>query len=290
MGGRRLWLAVLAVVVVLLGGTAAWAAQRQDVAAPDPVRYVNLGDSYSAGAGIVPFAEGAAAQCSQSEANWAHDLAADHGLDLTDVSCSGAQTKDLRASQSAGVAPQLDALSPETDLVTLTIGGNDGDVFVDSLIRCGAAAARTDGQGNPCERAYGSRFTDTVERTTYPRIVAALRDVRAQAPDARVAIAGYLRILPAEGGCFPTMPIAAGDVAYLDDIQGTLNDAVARAAAATGATFVDMAVASTGHDACRPPGTRWVEPYVNPVNAAPVHPNVAGEKAMAARTAEVLGL
>ncbi|MFC5066012.1 SGNH/GDSL hydrolase family protein [Actinomycetospora atypica] len=290
MGGRRLWLAVLAVVVVLLAGTVAWAAQRGDDAPPDPVRYVNLGDSYSAGTGIVPFAEGAAAQCSQSEANWAHELATEHDLRLTDVSCSGAQTKDLRTSQSAGVAPQLDALSPDTDLVTLTIGGNDADVFTRTIASCGVAAARTYGAGNPCERQYGTRFADTVERTTYPRIVQALRDVRAKAPNARVAIAGYLRILPADRGCFPTMPIAAGDVAYLDGIQAALNDAVARAAAATGATFVDVTGISTGHDACQPPGTRWVEPYLNPVNAAPVHPNVAGEKAMAARTAEVLGL
>ena len=63
----------------------------------------------------------------------------------------------------------------------------------------------------------------------------ALRAVRAAAPDAEVAILGYPWILPTRGGCFDRMPVAEGDVPYLRHLQATLNDAVRRAAAATGA-------------------------------------------------------
>jgi lysophospholipase L1-like esterase len=56
---------------------------------------------------------------------------------------------------------------------------------------------------------------------------------------------------------------------------------VRRAAAATGARFVDTYTPSAGHDACQLPGTRWIEPATNPANAFPVHPNAAGEAAMA---------
>jgi hypothetical protein len=46
---------------------------------------------------------------------------------------------------------------------------------------------------------------------------------------------------------------------------------------------------STGHDACKPVGQRWIEPAVGPVNAYPVHPNATGETAMATQTLLQLG-
>ncbi|MEJ2870633.1 SGNH/GDSL hydrolase family protein [Actinomycetospora sp. OC33-EN08] len=281
MGRRRVVIAAVAAVVLVLVGTAAWANQQQ-------LRHVNLGDSYSSGAGIQPVAAGTAPACSQSQLNWAHDLADDRGTRLTDVSCSGAQTRHVRTSQGAGVAPQLDAVQPDTQLVTLTIGGNDNDVFVTAFGQCSQLGLQSQGRGNPGEQRFGSRFVDQVEGSTYPNVVQALRDVRAKAPEARVAISGYLQILSPQG-CFPVMPIAAGDVPYLNDLQATLNDAVRRAAAETGAIYLDVTPLSTGHDACQLPGTRWVEPLV-PVNAAPVHPNAIGERKMAENAIAVLGL
>ena len=260
------------------------------VAQTGTLRYVNMGDSYSAGAGIVPPAPGSAPACAQSALNWGHDLAAARGYQLSDVSCSGAETKDYTAAQYPGVAPQLNALSSQTQLVTMTIGGNDNGVFVATLQKCGAAAARTAGQGSPCRDMYGNSFVNTINKSTYPNLVAALTKVRAKAPKARVAISGYLRILPPTTGCYPIMPVATGDVPYLDNIQATLNDAVKRAAARTGVRFIDVSGVSGGHDACKPVGTRWVEPVVGSTNFVPVHPNALGENAMAHQAAAVLGL
>ena len=73
-------------------------------------------------------------------------------------------------------------------------------------------------------------------------------------------------------------------------MQATLNDAVRRAAAATGATYVDMNAVSNGHDACQPLGVRWIEPVLQGTNPVIVHPNALGESQMAARTMAVLGL
>ena len=42
-----------------------------------------------------------------------------------------------------------------------------------------------------------------------------------------------------------------------------------------------MWTASTGRDACKPAGTRWVEPALWGTNYVPVHPNAAGERAYA---------
>ncbi len=118
----------------------------------------------------------------------------------------------------------------------------------------------------------------------------ALQAVREAAPDAQVAILGYPWILPAQGGCFDRMPVAEGDVPYLRSLQATLNDAIERAAARTGATYVDMNKVSDGHDACQPLGVRWIEPVLQGTNAVVVHPNALGEEQMAAQARKVLRL
>ena len=86
------------------------------------------------------------------------------------------------------------------------------------------------------------------------------------------------------------MPVATGDVPYLRHEQATLNDAVRRAAAATGATYVDLNGVSNGHDACQPIGTRWVEPVLAGTNPVIVHPNALGEQKMAEQVRTVLHL
>lgn len=77
---------------------------------------------------------------------------------------------------------------------------------------------------------------------------------------------------------------------YLRDVQTHLNAAVERASQETGATFVDFAEVSDGHDACTPLGTRWIEPLLFGTSLVPVHPNALGERRMAEHTMEVLGL
>jgi lysophospholipase L1-like esterase len=217
-------------------------------------------------------------------------IAARTGAALTDVTCGAAETKHFTTAQYPGVAPQVNALGTSTDLVTMTIGGNDSSVFVGAILACGSAGIVTLGHGSPCKTLYGSLFENTIRNTTYPALVAGLQAVRARAPQADVAILGYPWILPPTVGCFTKMPIATGDVPYLRSLQTTLNDAVRRAAAATGATYVDMNVVSVGHDACQPAGVRWIEPVLQGTNPVVVHPNALGEEQMAAQTINVLGL
>lgn len=253
--------------------------------------YVALGDSYSSAAGVNPPVLTAPPACSRSQLNYAEDIAARTQPDtFTDVTCSGATTADFFSSQTAGAPPQLDAVNETTRLVTMTIGGNDEAVFVDSFFGCVSVDA---GHlyGNPCQQKYGSTFTDLITTQTYPHLVNALSAVRAKAPHATIVILGYPQILPPVGDplCYPAMPISMGDVPWLVNQQLVLNDAVRRAAAATGARYVDTFTPSAGHDACAPVGTRWMEPLVAPVNAYPVHPNALGEAAMAQDTLTAIG-
>jgi hypothetical protein len=280
---RRLAACALAALGLALVGAPATAE------AATPIRYVAMGDSYSSASGVAPY-DPTGVSCTRSLVNYPHDIAAATGAQLTDVTCGAAKTKDFFESQQPGVAPQLDAVTADTQLVTMTIGGNDSDVFISSIVECGIAGASTGGQGSPCKDRYGSSFEDTIRNVTYPSLVKALQAVHAKAPHATVAILGYPWILPPTDGCFDKMPVAKGDVPYLRSEQATLNDAVERAAAATGSTYVDMSTVSEGHDACQPIGSRWIEPVLQGTNPVIVHPNALGEAQMAKQTMATLQL
>ena len=280
---RRLLISALGAIVLALAAPLAQAAA-------SPLRYVALGDSYSAASGVLPPDLLAPPECLRSVRNYPHVIAADTGAQLKDVTCGAAETSHFFESQYPGVAPQLNALKPDTQLVTMTIGGNDSGVFIDTILACGSAGLSTLGQGSPCKDRYGSSFEDTINTVTYPSLVKTINAVHVKAPAARVAILGYPWIMPASGGCFTKMPIAQGDVPYVRGIQATLNDAVRGAAAATGSTYVNFSTVSNGHDACQPPGVRWIEPVLQGTNPVIVHPNALGESEMAAQTMAVLGL
>lgn len=270
-----------ALAVVPAGGLAADAA---------PVQYVALGDSYSAASGVLPLDLKAPVECLRSVKNYPHVIAAKTGYAFTDVTCGAAETRHFATKQYFNTPPQLDAVTADTDLVTMTIGGNDSGVFINTILKCGQEGLRTLGNGNPCQTKYGTTFADTIKNVTYPSLVTALNAVHAKAPGARVAIMGYPWIMPATGGCFTKMPVATGDVPYVRSIQATLNDAVRRAAAATGSVYVNLSVLSNGHDACQPYGVRWVEPALLGNNPVIVHPNALGEAKMAAAMMTRLGI
>ena len=252
--------------------------------------YVALGDSYSAASGVFPPDLTAPVECARSILNYPHVIANQIGADLTDVTCGAAETSHYFESQYPGVAPQLDAVTSSARLITMTIGGNDSGVFINAIVQCGSAGIVALGQGSPCKDQYGSSFEDKIRDVTYPSLVTTLKAVKSKAPKAKIGILSYPWIMPAAGGCFPQMPVAEGDVPYLRGIQTTLNDAVRRAASAAKVTYVDLNVVSEGHDACKPIGTRWVEPVVAGTNPVIVHPNALGESEMAAETISRLHL
>jgi lysophospholipase L1-like esterase len=282
---RGLFASIIGVIALVGSVTNASASTN-----PAPLRYVALGDSYSAGSGVLPPDLNAPVECLRSSRNFAHVIASKVGAQLTDVTCGGADTTHFFAAQYQDAPPQLDALSKSTQLVTMTIGGNDNGVFVGTIASCGSAGLAALGQGTPCKDKYGASFEDTIRTKTYPSLVAALKAAHQRAPQARIAITSYPWIVPSTQGCFDKLPVTPGDIPYVRHIQWTLNDAVRRAAAATGSTYVDLNTVSEGHDACKPIGTRWVEPVLQGTNPVVVHPNALGEASIAERVMKVLQL
>jgi len=172
--------------------------------------------------------------------------------------------------------PQFDSLTKQTRIVTLQIGGND--IGFSSIAQ---DCTSTTNEGTPCQDRYvrpdGSDEISERIAATAPLVDAVLDGTRLRSPHARVFVVNYASILPDEGpGCWPQMPITDGDVPYVRAKQKELNGMMAAQAAANQAGLIDWYTASIGHDACKPPVIRWVEPVV-PVNAAaPIHPNLGG--------------
>lgn len=252
------------------------------------MRNVAHGDSNSAAPGVLPVDPTVPPNCLRSSLNYAHVIAGQTGASLVDVTCGAAQTEDSTQPQYDNVPAQHDAVRKDTQLVTMTIGGNDGGVFSGVITACTEEGVSTAGRGSPCKDEYGSSFTDEIEQNTYPALKRALREVQAAAPNAEVAILGYPWIMPERRGCYPQMPVARGDVPYLRHIQKVLNRTVRRAANETGVTYVNFNRISDGHDACKLPGVRWIEPVALGTNPVIVHPNALGERKMARQTLRVL--
>lgn len=268
---------------VLAAGMLAWVGGTAvaSSASPPPLNYVALGDSYTAGAGILPLSTSISPLCLQSTLNYPHLVAAAEGWNLQDVSCSGATSADMTTSQYPGVGPQFNALSGSTDVVTVGIGGNDNDLFLSALVDCGIVdIADFLDIGSPCEDLYGNTFANDVSSDA-PTIGSVLQGIHGHAPDARVLVVGYPDILPQSGNCYPSMPLTTGDTAYLNGVEKDLNAMLATEAEANGDTFVDTYTPSIGHDACTSPSVRWVNPIIATNGGISVHPDPAGEAKMA---------
>ncbi len=272
MQAKRLWVALAGLVVAALCAAVP--------AMAGATSYVAIGDSYTSGPGIEPYAPGAPAQCGQSERNYPHLVAAALKLTLTDVSCGGATTADETESQFEGQAPQDDALSESTEVVTIGMGGNDNGLFGTLLNGCTQTDFFEHLPGKaPCEETYQSYVTATFAADKGPQ-EAALVHIKELAPHAKVFVVGYPEITPKDGACPPfTFPWYPKDLQWFrDKVQKVGNKAIKEGAKAHGAVFVETFKASEGHNACEPVGTRWIEPLIGSLTGVAVHPNAIGEE------------
>jgi hypothetical protein len=256
-----------------------------------PTSYVALGDSYTSGPLVLPQRDDPRG-CFRSERNYPSVAAPSIAVDeFRDPSCSGARTTHMTAPQDVELdgpnAPQFDALDASTSVVSVGIGGNDIG-FSEIATTCGQKGP-SDPTGSPCKAFYSAGGQDQVAARIAalgPKVRAVLDGIEARSPNAKVFVVGYPAILPEQltmatwAACFSSLPVAFGDMAWLrDDVEKRLNATIRAEAVAAGATYVDTYAASIGHDACKPPTVRWVEPVVPGSPAFPVHPNALGMRA-----------
>jgi len=255
--------------------------------------YVALGDSYTA-APLVPDQVGTPAGCARSDSNYPSLVARALGVaSFRDVSCSSATTVHMTTPQPVTLGanvPQLDALRPDTELVTIGIGGNDVGL-VGAAVTCAQLGVLAP-TGTACRSHFNAGGSDRLVaqiQATAPKIAAVIEGIRARSPIARVVVVGYPDVLPRTGsGCYPLVPLSPDDVRYFDGLIVQTNGMLAATSAAGGAEFADTYLDSVGHDVCTLPPTRWYEALVPTMPAYPLHPNALGEASMARSVLKVL--
>ncbi len=245
---------------------------------PPTGKYVALGSSFAAGPGDGPLI----GRCGQSLDNYPRQVAKTLNMKLVDATCSGAVVRDILVptAKHPNRIAQIDAVTADTDLVTITVGGND--VAYIGRIANTACANIANGLfipalGHYCDSiAWPSAYPmfdryASVERSLIEVVTA----VKERAPKARVLLVEYLPVVSVNEPPCEKLPLEPWQVAETQSVGDQLAQATARAAAATGATVVNGAVGA-GHTVCS--AVPWVRGYGQNM---PFHPNSAGKTAMA---------
>lgn len=251
-------------------------------------KYVAMGSSFAAGPGIPSYYEDPPTPCARSTGNYAHLLAGRLNLALTDVSCSGATTAHLTGRravpQGNSLPPQLDALTPDTRLVTVTIGGND-ILYISRLSAAGCnmlAAQSWDKEKCPPVPMP----TEADYATLAASMDAIAKEIRKRSPKARLVFVDYLTILPATGDC-EALRMFDFDAQDSRDVARRLAAITAKAATDNAADIVKASELSADHNACA--ADPWMHGYpVWDKSGAPLHPNAKGMVAVADALEELL--
>ncbi|MET9802666.1 SGNH/GDSL hydrolase family protein [Streptomyces sp. NPDC006368] len=240
----------------VLALTGAGAAQADSSAAA--LDYAALGDSYSSGVGA-GYYDSASGNCKRTTraypALWA---AANAPSSFAFTACSGARTTDVTATQ-------LGPLSAATDLVSLTVGGNDAG-FADVMTTCVTQSEAT------CIARVNEakRYVDTTLPGRLDTVYSAIRN---KAPSAHVVVLGYPRFYQLGGGC--VAGLTENERRAINGGADHLNAATAKRAADHGFTFADVVPAFTGHEICS--GASWLH-SVNWLNIGEsYHPTASGQ-------------
>lgn len=227
-------------MVVLLGLLTTFAGVSLAAA---PSQYVAMGSSYAAGPGILPEVPGSPPSCARSVHNYAHVLAEKRGLSLVDVTCSGATTVDILRGGQFSLPPQLDAVTSQTELVTVTIGGNDVFFMANLLaLSCDHSVMATCNV-RPDEEvaAHFAGLADSLRQV--------VAGVRQRSPKARVVLVNYFTVLPAQGTCARAR-LTNEQADDMRVVARRLADTTRKIAGETGAGLLDVAQLSQLHDAC----------------------------------------
>ena len=218
--------------------------------------YVAQGDSYASGTGTREYYD---AGCQRSNYSYAKLLAARDGLNLSHVACSGARIPDVRANQ-------LGALSAATNLVTLSIGGNDAG-FSSVITQC----------AKPWPWTCSGDITNArnfITSTLPGQLDSLYTDIRTRAPNAHVIIVGYPRLFNGQE-CNLGARISPDEQTALNGVADLLASKTAAVAVAHGFDFVDPRTPFDPHRICA--SVEWLNGLSDPIGES-YHPNKLGHQ------------
>ncbi|XAO35460.1 esterase [Gordonia phage Morgana] len=239
---KRVLLAVAAVVAASFAVVA-------PAHASDSLTYVALGDSRAATpsySSVWTTSDG----CGRTSSAYPEVLAKRLDAQLTSKACVNARAANLTSEPQLTLRgfrpPQVRALGADTDLVTISIGGNDvgwsaliGDCFPQKL---GTDARCRD------DRSAAKRISSALAKLP-AKLDPVLAKVATRAPNAQIVLVGHGGYYGATG-CEAEVTASDADLAYIADFFDRFNAVLATSAQRIGATFVDVAGPAEGHDAC----------------------------------------
>src|SRR5437764_3463952 len=237
------------------------------VAAAAP-QYVDLGDSYSSGVGTRVFYS-ESGSCKRSPEAYGPKVAAQRGYTLSFQACSGAKTTAVNNNQ-------LGTLSSTTNLVTITIGGNDAG-FSNVIINCALYYFTCGSAINEANSFIANKLPSLLD-TTY-------NNIRSRATTAHVVVLGYPHLFTAEGKTCNVNFLTSSNEKKLNETGDKLDGAIKARAAAHGFTFVDARAAFLPHEVCS--SEEWLNGQSNPLEES-YHPNVKGQKEFGSEVEAVL--
>ncbi|MFI9272776.1 SGNH/GDSL hydrolase family protein [Kitasatospora sp. NPDC052896] len=222
------------------------------------VNYVALGDSYSAGVGAGNY-DSSSGDCSRSENAYPQLWANQNGpSSFSFVACSGAKTGDV-------LNTQLSAVNASTNLISLTIGGNDAG-FASTMEACVLEGT------SACESAV-STAEQYAENTLPGQLNQLYAAIRAKAPSAQVVVLGYPELYQIDGDCL----FGIGDTSRsaINGAADVLDNVIQQAAAQAGFTYVDVRSAFSGHEICD--DDSWLNSTTFPIDES-YHPTADGQQ------------
>jgi len=234
---------------------------------------VVIGDSTAAGAGNAPVPKASVADlaCRRSRDSYAADIATVNGSAVVNLACTNASIENgLFASESINgriVPSQLDALDAMNGVHTVIVSIGANEMHWAQLMELCLAAPQCD------DSATSAWFTQALDAFTLD-YYDLLQRLAALPGLPRVIVNKYYDPLPATPDCPQQPAITAAKSAVLLDRLTTFNNVLAAGAASFG--FDAVAPSFAGHELCTP------QSFVQgPGDNAPLHPNAAGELAIA---------
>jgi lysophospholipase L1-like esterase len=226
------------------------------VAAAQPP-YVALGDSYASGVGTrVYYNDGTS--CQRSPDAYGPLIASQRGYSLSFQACSGAKTTDVNNNQ-------LGTLSSTTNLVTITIGGNDAG-FSKVITDCAAYYFPCQSSINNANSFIQNQLPALLD-TTY-------NNIRSRATTAHVVVLSYPHLFTSDGQTCNFNALTSDHEKQLNNTADLLDGVISSRAAAHGFTYVDPRSAFLPHEVCS--SSEWLNGQSNPLSES-YHPNISGQ-------------
>lgn len=201
----------------------------------------------------------------------------------SEPSASTAATTSTSRNNPGVLAAQIDALEPDTDLITLSIGGND--IHFGPWSRCVTGMLSGRGEADCDDGLYDDTARALVDLPA--RLDDIYRRIHDKAPDATIITTGYMPVASIRDECEATADLPSGTLNWAAGLTVTMNAMVRDAAARNGALYV-LPPNADFHSVCAPVDERWTDPTGKETNSFPAHPTPAGQKAMAEAVADVL--